>query len=392
MKDITNRNLLNNPVKIVQKNSLNALELLKECLDINPKLKHITFIVDNAPIEAKATLLKEIKNISNITILDKVQPNPRTSDIKDMAEKIKFTSIIVGIGGGSVMDSAKALAMLMSNGGELEDYLSNNPKRKIEKKSLPLVLIPTTAGTGSEMTKVGVYTSDSGRKYTLGSPLMHATKAILNTEYILNMPPALIASTGADALDHALETIWNKNASDETRALAIEVSIDIISNLLNMYNGALNKNQNIEYCRNMLLASAMAGATFSTTGTAAGHAISFILSEDFHIPHGSACAFTLLDIYKMSNKLDSVKKPLVEIAKAFFEDTDEDVLISKLYDKLDNMFKKMNLPTNFKELGVTISEDEIDSHFARSFDDPKMWNQIPKATKENIYPFLVEKC
>ncbi len=392
MKDITNRNLLNNPVKIVQKNSLNALELLKECLDINPKLKHITFIVDNAPIEAKATLLKEIKNISNITILDKVQPNPRTSDIKDMAEKIKFTSIIVGIGGGSVMDSAKALAMLMSNGGELEEYLSNNPKRKIEKKSLPLVLIPTTAGTGSEMTKVGVYTSDSGRKYTLGSPLMHATKAILNTEYILNMPPALIASTGADALDHALETIWNKNASDETRALAVEVSIDIISNLLNMYNGALNKNQNIEYCRNMLLASAMAGATFSTTGTAAGHAISFILSEDFHIPHGSACAFTLLDIYKMSNKLDSVKKPLVEIAKAFFEDTDEDVLISKLYDKLDNMFKKMNLPTNFKELGVTISKDEIDSHFARSFDDPKMWNQIPKATKENIYPFLVEKC
>ena len=392
MKDITNRNLLNNPVKIVQKDSLSAKELLKECLELDPKLKHITFIVDNAPIEAKATLLKEIKNIANVTVLNKVQPNPRTNDIKKMADEIQFTSIIVGIGGGSVMDSAKALAMLMTNGGELEDYLSNNPKRKIEKESLPLVLIPTTAGTGSEMTKVGVYTSLSGRKYTLGSLLMHAKKAILNTEYIINMPPALIASTGADALDHALETIWNKNASDETRNLAIEVSIDIISNLLKMYNGAQNKNQDIDSCRNMLLASAMAGATFTTTGTAAGHALSFILSEDFHVPHGSACAFTLLDIYKMSLSIDSVKKALSEIAKAFFDDSDEDVLTSKLLNKLEEMFKLMKLPTNFKELGVEISKEEIDNHFSRSFDDPKMWNQIPKATKENIYPFLVAKC
>jgi len=202
MKDITNRNLLNNPVKIVQVDSLDSKTLLKECLTLVKSVKHITFIVDNAPIEAKNTLLKEIKNIANVTILDEVQPNPRTIDIKNMASKIKDTSVIVGIGGGSVMDSAKALAMLMTNGGELEDYLSNNPKRKIEKESLPLVLIPTTAGTGSEMTKVGVYTSLTGRKYTLGSPLMHAKKAILNTEYILNMPPALIASTGADALDH----------------------------------------------------------------------------------------------------------------------------------------------------------------------------------------------
>jgi len=80
-----------------------------------------------------------------------------------------------------------------------------------------------------------------------------------------------------------------------------------------MYNGAVTKNQNVEYCRNMLLASAVAGATFSTTGTAAGHALSFVLSEDFHVPHGSACAFTLLDIFKMSKDLQSVKAPLVQI-------------------------------------------------------------------------------
>jgi alcohol dehydrogenase class IV len=221
---------------------------------------------------------------------------------------------------------------------------------------------------------------------------MHAKKAILNTEYIINMPAALIASTGTDALDHALETIWNKNATDETRKLAVEVSITIIYNLQKMYDGAVNKNQTIEFCRDMLGASAIAGATFSTTGTAAGHARSFILSEDFHIPHGSACAFTLLDIYKMSSSLDSVKKSLVQISKAFFDESNEDILIQKLYELLENMFKHMKLPTNFKQLGVDIKADEIDAHFSRSFEDPKMWNQIPKATKENIYPFLVAKC
>ncbi len=392
MKDITNRNLLDSPVKIVQTDSLSAKFLLDECLELDPKLNHITFIVDSAPIEEKNILLKEMESLINTTILDDVHPNPRTSDINNMASKISDTSIIVGIGGGSVMDSAKALAMLITNKGDLEDYLTNNPKRKIEKESLPLVLIPTTAGTGSEMTKVGVYTSLSHRKYTLGSIYMHAKKAILNTEYIKNMPPALIASTGVDALDHAFETIWNKNANDETRKLAIEVSIDIITNLYKMYQGAINKDQDIECCRNMLLASAMAGATFSTTGTAAGHALSFVLSEDFNVPHGSACAFTLLDIYKMSSSLDSVTPPLSQIAKAFFKDEDEDVLISKLYEKLKQMFKDMRLPTNFKELGVEISKDDIDSHFSRAFDDPKMWNQVPKATKENIYPFLVAKC
>lgn len=392
MKDITHRNLLNNPVKIVQTDSLSASTLLEECLLLDPNLKNITFIVDNAPIKEKEILLKDMKNLIDITVLDEVHPNPRTSDINNMNSKINKTSLIVGIGGGSVMDSAKAISMLQTNGGDLEDYLSNSPKRKIEKESLPLILIPTTVGTGSEMTKVGVYTSLSKRKYTLGSQLMHAKKAILNTEYILNMPPSLIASTGVDALDHVLETIWNKNATEETRKLAIEVSIDIINNLPKLYTAAVNKTDNSEWAKNMLLSSAMAGATFSCTGTAAGHALSFVLSEDFHVPHGSACAFTLLDIFKMSMSLENVKKPLCEIAKAFFSEKDEDILLSKLYEKLDKMFTLMKLPRNFKQLGVEIKKEEIDEHFNRAFDDPKMWNQIPKATKENIYPFLVAKC
>jgi hypothetical protein len=132
----------------------------------------IAVIIDNTPLAERDRLLKDLCSVGKIVCLDRVEPNPRTTDIMTMFEDPAFqeTNAVLGIGGGSVMDSAKALAMLATNGGTLEDHLGPAPKRVIERPSLPLVLIPTTAGTGSEVTKVGGYSSAEGRKYTLGSP------------------------------------------------------------------------------------------------------------------------------------------------------------------------------------------------------------------------------
>ena len=115
----------------------------------------IAIVTDNAPIEAKERLIASF-SASEAIVFDKVQPNPRTEDIMQMYRDPAFGScdVIVGIGGGSVLDSAKALAMLKTNGGELDDYLGNSPRRKIEKRCAPLVLLPTTAGTGSEVTNL----------------------------------------------------------------------------------------------------------------------------------------------------------------------------------------------------------------------------------------------
>ncbi|MBQ4281234.1 MAG: iron-containing alcohol dehydrogenase [Spirochaetales bacterium] len=359
----------------------------------------IAIVTDNAPIEAKGRLIASF-SASEAVVFDKVQPNPRTEDIMQMYRDPAFGScdVIVGIGGGSVLDSAKALAMLKTNGGELDDYLGNSPRRKIEKRCAPLVLLPTTAGTGSEVTKVGVYTSQNGRKYTLGSPLMHAHKAVLVQDFVVKAPPALVASTGLDALDHALESIWNKNAKPETLELSVAAAIEVLSNIRTMYDSSLAIREGkavdssaYDAARRMLHASCMAGMAFNLTGTAAGHALSFVLSETWHVPHGTACAFTLNGVFRLACENQITRENLARISKAFHPNLKSvDALVTALQKDVADLTVYLRQPQRFSDLGIELRCDDIDSNFERSFDDPKMWNQLPVATKENIYPLLEE--
>ena len=359
----------------------------------------IAIVTDNAPIEAKERLIASF-SASEAIVFDKVQPNPRTEDIMQMYRDPAFGScdVIVGIGGGSVLDSAKALAMLKTNGGELDDYLGNSPRRKIEKRCAPLVLLPTTAGTGSEVTKVGVYTSQNGRKYTLGSPLMHAHKAVLVQDFVVKAPPALVASTGLDALDHALESIWNKNAKPETLELSVAAAIEVLSNIRTMYDSSLAIREGkavdgaaYDAARRMLHASCMAGMAFNLTGTAAGHALSFVLSETWHVPHGTACAFTLNGVFRLACENQITRENLARISKAFHPNLKSvDALVTALQKDVADLTVYLRQPQRFSDLGIELRRDDIDSNFERSFDDPKMWNQLPVATKENIYPLLEE--
>ena len=353
----------------------------------------IAIVTDNAPIESKERLISSFSK-NEAVVFDNVQPNPRTVDIMQMFNDKAFSScsVIVGIGGGSVLDSAKALAMLKTNGGALDDYLGNSPKRKIEKRCAPLVLLPTTAGTGSEVTKVGVYTSENGRKYTLGSPLMHAHKAILVQDFVVKAPPALVASTGLDALDHALESIWNKNAKPETLDLSVRAAVEVLSNIRNMYDSSIairggKAVDSTSYlaAKRMLHASCMAGMAFNLTGTAAGHALSFVLSETWHVPHGTACAFTLNGVFALACQNEKTKEYLAKISRHFHPNLKGvDKLVDALRKDIVDLTGYLKQPRKFSDLGISLSPDKIDENFSRSFDDPKMWNQLPVATKENI--------
>ncbi|MDR1318076.1 MAG: iron-containing alcohol dehydrogenase, partial [Treponema sp.] len=297
---------LESPVQVHEFDRIEAGELLKivfDCAGSDKKSLKIAVVLDKTPLAERDRILKILAGHCTVTRFDRVEPNPGTADIMSMFGDLTLAGadLVLGIGGGSVMDSAKALAMLAVNGGSLDGYLGSNPSRTIKEASLPLLLVPTTAGTGSEVTKVGVYTSREGRKYTLGSPLMLAKGAILSGSLLGDIPPGLCASTGLDALDHSLESIWNKNATPRTREMAEAAAVEVLTWLPPAYANALQKQSGAdEINRNMLRASCMAGAAFSITGTAAGHALSFVLSEDWHIPHGAACAFTLPDIYDLA--------------------------------------------------------------------------------------------
>ena len=383
------------PLKVLERKHITK----KELLSIIGPCRRIAIVTDNAPIDAKNELLASFAK-KEAVIFSNVQPNPRTADIMQMFSDPAFgkCDAIVGIGGGSVLDSAKALAMLRTNGGALDDYLGNSPKLKIQKRCADLILLPTTAGTGSEVTKVGVYTSADGRKYTLGSPLMHAHKAVLVQDFVVKAPPALVASTGLDALDHALESIWNKNAKPDTLRLSVAAAIEVLSNIRAMYDASVAIKAGKEVgeedyiaARRMLHASCMAGMAFNLTGTAAGHALSFVLSESWHVPHGTACAFTLNGVFRLACEIEQTRKYLAQVAKPFHpEIEDTEGLVSALEKDIFDLTVYLRQPKRFSDLGITLSKDQIDENFERSFDDPKMWNQLPVATKENIYPLLEE--
>jgi len=374
----------------------------------------VCVVVDNHPLPVRDSMLEELGRMRDIVVLNNVFPDPKTTDIMAMVDSVRQLNlvkvpVVIGIGGGSAMDSAKGVAAVLSNGGDLDDYTGASPSRKIERRTAKLILIPTTAGTGSEVTRVGVYTSHSGRKYTLGHPLMQADMAVLVTDYTLTLPPSLTASTAFDALSHALETLWNRNATPLTDRLAVESAVHILQYMEQAYDSALHGGKAGR--AEMMAGACMAGIAFSITGTAAVHALSFILSEEWHIPHGTACAFTLEDVYKLNaagNEASCRKLAIIEDAFQLCrtEGCTPGEAVSKVFNCPDRrpltfpqtllehliaLKRKFQLPFTFKDLNISLAENDIEKLFAKSLDDPKMKNNIIEMNTVKIIELIKHK-
>ena len=302
-----------------------------------------------------------------------IQPNPDVKTVDRIVHIMKGESLdlILGIGGGSVMDTAKAVSVVMKNGGSLEDYLVN--KRKIIEKGLSLVCIPTTAGTGAEVTRFGVYTTLGNRKITLVSELLQPDLAILIPELTYSLPPVQTAATSFDALSHALETLWNKNANPYSDKIALNAAKEILQNMKGAYESSI-LNQT-EYREGMMQAATKAGIAFNITGTAAIHALSFPLSEKWHVPHGVACSFFFEDVWNENVKSKEVYLKLKELAESVFVDKEkEDRSVENLYSYIIEIKKQMKLPFYFEDLKIAYNEKEDFPLFQSVLTDPKMSN------------------
>jgi alcohol dehydrogenase class IV len=377
--------------KIIKTRHLSSGDLDKLIFYCGGEQARACVIVDNHPLPLRDGMLDALRKIRQVEVLDKVFPDPKVADIMAMTDELKGKAInvVIGIGGGSSLDSAKGVAAVLSNGGDLNDYLGAEATRKIEKREVKLILIPTTAGTGSEVTKVGVYTSRSGRKYTLGHPLMQADIALLVTEYVATLPPSLTASTAFDALSHALETLWNRNATALTDKVAVESAVHILTWMETAYDSSLS---GVEDGRaEMLEGACMAGTAFSMTGTAAVHALSFILSEEWHVPHGVACAFTLEDVFRLNLRDEKTKQRLVRVAQSLYGEGEEKGLLAMLLDSIITLKKKFGLPFTFKDLNIELGEDKIGELFNKSLDDPKMKNNSIAFDRETVFELIKNK-
>lgn len=217
-----------------------------------------------------------------------VEQNPQLSGIIEttrLAREVKADAVI-GIGGGSALDTAKFAAAIALGDGEAEEYYRGT--KPFPGERLTIIAVPTTAGTGSEVTQVSVVSHGTEKK-TINNPVFMPKAAIVDPVLSSTVPPRTTMNTGLDAMAHALEGYWSKNHQPISDLMAIEAVRLALENL----ETAFTDGTNMEARANMAMSSLLGGLAFALPKTAASHACSYPLSEDYHLPHGEAVAFTL---------------------------------------------------------------------------------------------------
>lgn len=266
--------------------------------------------VVNAGILEKVITLLEGDKIK-YDVFDKVESDPSTFIIEEIYKKVQEekSDIIIAIGGGSPMDASKGVSLLMGNEGRLQDYAGVN---KVKNKGMPFIAIPTTAGTGSEVTIFAVLSDlEANTKFTVTSPLIAPDIAILDPELTLTLPAKMTAATGLDALTHAIEAYTSLISDPISDVLALK-SMGLIYKYLPR---AVNNSSDLEARTQMLQAELMAGIAFNNAFLGLSHAIASPLGAHFHIPHGIANAVMLP--YVMKFNYMAAPEKYINIASSF---------------------------------------------------------------------------
>lgn len=400
---------LASPTKIAECARFDAAALERAVLYAAGAEGTVLCIVDPRPMAVRDEALAAFARRRKVVVLDRVVPNPAVEDIMAMAERGRELkpAAVLGIGGGSTLDSAKAVDFLLANGGDLDEYLGPEATRKGEGKGCPLILVPTTTGTGSEVTKFGVYTSRTGRKYTLNSPLLQADAALLCDELVAELPAPLVAATGFDALTHALETLWNRNATAVSDLLAEDAAAAILADLEAAWReaaavggGAGGASGPGGAARARLLrAACAAGVAFNRTGTAAIHALSFIVSEEWHASHGEACAFFAEEVYDANCADAAVAAKLARLARralALPQARDAEALAA-LRERIVELKALMGLPSRFADLKGFVApagaaeREALTARFDKAQGDFKMKNNPVALDARTVRAMAAEK-
>ena len=310
---------------------------------------------------ARAGLLKKaeeplIKEGLEVTIFDKVEPEPWV-EIADEAAAIaqeKNCDLIIGMGGGSCMDIAKAAAVLATNEGKARDYQGLN---KVTNPGLAKIMVPTTAGTGSEVTFTSVLSNKETKgKAGINSPYLYPELALLDPLLTLSAPPAITASTGMDALTHAIEAYTSLQATVITDALTLK-AIELIAQNLRR---AVSEGQNVESRENMLLGSLLAGIGLANAGVGAVHALAYPLGGFYRIPHGIANGLMLP--YVMEFNLEKSLEKFARVARAMGENVDSlslEEAARQAVEAVNKLSGDIPVPRRLRELKAGIAEKDF---------------------------------
>ncbi len=320
------------------------------------KKTKILIITDAGLVEAGITgKLEDRLNTSKIKFarFDKVEPDPKIEIAEQAAKEIKAqgADLVIGIGGGSPIDIAKVAAILASNDEDINSYFGID---LIPGPGLKTIIIPTTSGTGSEVTPI-VILSDEKEKLKKGivSPYLFPDIAILDPELTTGLPPQVTAATGMDAFIHAVEAFTSNGANSMTDIFAIQAIKLISSNI----RTAFANGNDIEARSNMQEASLLAGMAFANAGVTAVHAFAYPIGAEFHIPHGIANSIMLVPV--MEFNMQGNQDKFAQLAQIIGEDTtglsQEDAAAAAI-NAMVSLMKDLKLPSHLNEFGITQSD------------------------------------
>ena len=262
--------------------------------------------------------------------------------------------MVIGLGGGSALDLAKIAAVLSKNHGNVSDYLNLSGNRTITDKGLPKILIPTTSGTGSEVTNISVLSLDTTKDVVTHDFLL-ADVAIVDPELTITLPPKVTAATGVDALTHAIEAYVSKNANPVTDSLAFK-AIQLISGAIRT---AVKDGKNKQARSDMSYGSYLAGLAFFNAGVAGVHALAYPLGGQFHIAHGDSNAVLLP--YVMGYIRISCEEQLKHILEAMGSSTVGQTQEEASYtciNKLEELVNDVGIPSTLKGFNIPIESLE----------------------------------
>lgn len=259
---------------------------------------------------------------------------------------------VIGFGGGSSLDTAKLVALLANSDEKLADIYGVDA---IRGKRLPLILIPTTAGTGSEVTPIAIVTTGNTTKAGVVSAELLPDIALLDANLTLGLPPHVTAATGIDAMVHAIEAYTSAIKKNPYSDLLAKQALTLLSNniLEATFNGA-----NVEARQAMLLGSCLAGQAFANSPVAAVHALAYPLGGHFHIPHGLSNALVLVHVmnFNLSHSADLYAELAPSISDTISLEGSNKQIAQRLIDFIAGLIKQLKLPADLAEMGIAESD------------------------------------
>ena len=361
-----------NPVKIIF--SDNFVEQLALIIGDNKKSNILVFSYEWFKNTDNYIRLKNV--LGNFNFWGDIEENPSFTSCQkalDFTEELQ-PDIIIAIGGGSVIDTAKVVRMAIYKSCYDIQKLFTSSSKNVNK---PLfIAVPTTHGTSSELTMwATIWNKADKKKYSLSEYQNYPDYAIYDYNLVESLPLNISLITTLDALSHAFESIWNKNANPISTNYAIHTIKLIVENIRNL-NGIVSTDTR----KNLMLASLYAGLAFSNTKTAAAHSISYPLTLYYNIPHGIACSITLPSLLEINKKC--IEKEINSLLKILNVNS-----ISEFWNIILKPVKS-NIPFSLREYGIELKD--IPYIISHSYQKDRIMNNIVNLNEKLIEKILRE--